>query len=76
MRKLVLRIGGTLMLAGAAISALLWNGRRALSYNSEGRYFDPEQVMVLHEQAVAIYGAMALLLGLAGMALWMIAARR
>ncbi len=61
------------IMAGLAAFLLtwLWRVRAALPYNSEGRYFDPTEAVVLHEQSVAIYAGLALTLwAIAGFAIW------
>jgi hypothetical protein len=47
-------------MVGAIICAGLWNARRGLPYNEAGRYFDPVTATVLHEQSVAVFGAMVI----------------
>ncbi|UAB78270.1 hypothetical protein INR77_00495 [Erythrobacter sp. SCSIO 43205] len=64
--KLALRVAAILLFLGAGVLAWIWNARRALPYNDEGRYFDPLGGVVMHEQAVTPYGLSALALALLG----------
>lgn len=41
----------------------LWQARRALPYNSEGRYFDPVSGISYDQGAVAVYGGAAIVAG-------------
>jgi hypothetical protein len=55
----------------AVFLTLTWRMRAAMPYNSEGRHFDAAQAVVYHEQAVAIYAALALSgWALAALAAW------
>lgn len=42
----------------AALTALWWH-RSSLPYNSEDRFFDEASGVVYHQQAVVVYGMMA-----------------
>jgi len=53
--------------------AWLWNTRRALPYNDEGRYFDPDQGIVLDKDAALTYGAAAIVTLVIAGTLWAIA---
>ncbi|WP_296722549.1 hypothetical protein [Erythrobacter sp.] len=66
-------------LAGLGIafgSALIWNARRTLPFNSEGRYFDPETAVVVHQQSVDAYAMLAVAAGLVGMVAGLMARNR
>lgn len=54
--RLVLFLASAFSALAAIIALLAWADRRGLPYNEEGRYFDLDQGVVLHEQSVAIYG--------------------
>lgn len=43
---------------------MLWNKRRRLPYNEQGRYFDEVNSIVLHEQSVTIFGLLAVFFGI------------
>lgn len=64
-----------LLFAGAGVSGFVWNSRRALTYNAEGRYFDSESAVVLLEQAVAVYGALAILLCVLAAICWTVSGK-
>ena len=61
MRKMVSLATALALIALAALLARLWLQRAALAYNSEGRYFDAAEGVVYTDDAVAVYGLMALL---------------
>lgn len=73
--KLALRAAASLLLVGAAVSAWIWNGRRLLPYNGEGRFLDSADGVAVNEQAVIIYGMLALALALLGMIFWLASQR-
>ena len=67
----LLRTISAFCLIGALICGGIWNARRDLPYNEDGRYLDLANAVVVHEQSVLIYGGFALLfIVLAGMALY------
>jgi hypothetical protein len=59
----------------AAGSALIWNARRALRFNPEGRYFDPDTATVVHQQTVEVYAILAVAFGLLAAGLGLMARR-
>lgn len=67
----LLRTISAFCLIGALICGGIWNARRGLHYNEEGRYLDLATAVVVHEQSVMIYAGFALLFAvLAAMALY------
>ena len=67
----LLRTISAFCLIGALICGGIWNARRGLPYNEEGRYLDLGTAVVIHEQSVMIYAGFALLFTvLAAMALY------
>ena len=66
MRQRALLIAAILTWAAAGTSACLWFERRGLPYNAQGRYFDENTATVLHEQSVAVFAVLAVLLLLLG----------
>lgn len=70
-----LRAAAILALAGAGLCGFVWNARRALPYDQQGRYFDAANMIVLNEQALIAYGALALGLAVIAAVCWM-ASRR
>ncbi|WP_298305814.1 hypothetical protein [uncultured Erythrobacter sp.] len=75
MLRIAIRLAAATSLAGAGLCAALWTSRRTLIYNDQGRYFDAETTVVLHQQSVVIYGALALLLALLAIMLWLASKR-
>jgi len=71
-----LRIAGALAFLGAIICAGAWNARRALPFDSTGRYFDPVTAIVTREQSVIAYGIAALAFAGLGLFALFLAARR
>lgn len=70
MRWLLRTISG-FCFVGALVCGGIWNARRGLPYNEEGRYLDLTTAVVVHEQSVMIYAGFALLFTvLAAMALY------
>lgn len=59
MKKVFLRLGTYLTLALALIFAFSFIKRSALSYNSEGNYFDERSATVYHEQSVAVFALLS-----------------
>lgn len=51
-----------------ALFAALWLARRGLPYNEMGRHFDAASAVVHDEDAVLVYGALALICGAAALA--------
>lgn len=68
--KLAQRLAAGLLLLGAGACAWIWNARRALPYNEEGRFLDAANAVVLHQQSVTIYGLLALALTLFAAICW------
>ena len=62
------RLTGLFLLIAAIPPGLLFWQRRDLSYDELGRYFDAAEGVVYDVQAVTIYGALAAILLLAGLA--------
>lgn len=52
-----------LIIIGFVTSVLTWIfiQRVALDYNSEGRFYSPEEGIIYNEQAILVYGLLALL---------------
>lgn len=73
MRGTLLMAMAALFFCAGAMSAWVWNSRRSLPYNEQGRYFDADDAVVLSEQAVGIYGITAIVLIMAGIGCWIIA---
>lgn len=73
MQRALLLIAAIVSFAAAGVSAFIWFERRALPYNSEGRFFDESTATVLHEQSVSVFAILAaslLLVGLVLLAVW------
>ena len=68
-RRGLLWLAAAIALTLAALCALMWNARRSLPFNAEGRYFDPPTAIVVHEQSVAVYAMLAVALALASVGL-------
>ena len=64
-------MAAALLLPSALAFGWIWNARRLLPYNEEGRYFDMDNAIVLHEQAVGIYGVLALGTAIIGAICWL-----
>ena len=62
MRSLIFYVIAGIFCLGGAAFGWLWQTRRGLPYNEEGRYFDAEQAVILHQQSVPVYAALALVL--------------
>lgn len=71
MRKTMLRVAALASLTAAGYCVGCWNARRALPYNEQGRFFNANSAVVLHEQAVTIYGSLALGLAVFALTFWM-----
>ena len=72
MLRMAFRVAAALLLTSALAFAWIWNSRRLLPYNEEGRYFDAASAVVLHEQSVGAYGVLALTLALIGATCWLV----
>ena len=68
MNRLFKRLTGAICLIASAVFAMLAWRRAQLPYNDLGRYFDPAANVVYDEQAVLVWGGIALLLGVLGIA--------
>ena len=55
-KKIALTISTVIMAIITLFIAIVFLNRLALSYNSEGKYFDENSSTVYHEQAIAVYG--------------------
>ncbi|MDP5103196.1 MAG: hypothetical protein NWP98_04665 [Erythrobacter sp.] len=75
MRRGLLMLAAVIALGLAVGAALIWNTRRSLPFNAEGRYFDPETAIVIQEQSVIAYATLTVALGLIGVALGFMARR-
>lgn len=75
MRRALLWLTAAVALGSSAASALIWNARRALPFNAEGRYFDPDNAVVVHQQSVTAYAMLAVALALVGIGLGRLARR-
>lgn len=74
--KLVCRAISVFTAIVALICGMLWNARRGIPYNEQGRFFDEVNSVVLHEQSVTIYGFLTLVLGSIAAAAWILAGQR
>ncbi|MDC8755392.1 hypothetical protein OIK40_12150 [Erythrobacter sp. sf7] len=74
-RRALLWLASAFALGLAAASALIWNARRALPFNAEGRYFDPDNAAVIHQQSVTGYAMVGIVLALVGVGLGWLARR-
>ena len=74
-RRGLLWLASAIALGSAAASALIWNARRALPFNAEGRYFDPDSAVVIHQQSVTGYAMLGIVLMLIGVGLGWLARR-
>ena len=76
MVRALLFTASALLLLASITMTMVWLGRARLPYNQEGRYFDAQTGVVLHEQSVSLFAGGAMLLGLTAIALFLIARRR
>ena len=74
-RRALLWLACAVALGTAAASALIWNARRVLPFNAEGRYFDPDNAVVIHQQSVTTYAMLGIALALVGLGLGCLARR-
>lgn len=75
-RRGLLWLAAIMALSLAAVCALIWNARRVLPFNAEGRYFDPRTAVVVHEQSVLVFAGLGIALTMVGVALGVLARRR
>lgn len=76
MRWKLIRIACVITILAATLTANLWIERTQLPYDSQGRYFAPEQGVVFHEQSLIAIGAVIVLLYAIGiLGLWLIRKR-
>lgn len=59
--KFLWRITSGFFAALACVFAFIWNQRRKLDYSEMGQYFDAGSSVTYSEQAVIVYGVLALL---------------
>jgi len=74
-RRGLLALAALAALGGALLCGLIWNARRSLPFNGEGRHFDPDTAIVVQQQSTAVYAILAVTLGLAAVGLGLMARR-
>lgn len=72
---LVLRVAAVFFILGGVAFGTLAADRVFLPYNEEGRYVDAEASLVYHQQAVAVYGLVAVAGLGGGGVLWILGGR-
>lgn len=75
MLREVLQASSVLLLLAACANVHIFSNHRSLPFNSEGRYLDPAQGVVYHEQTVTVAGAAAVSFALFAILCWIIARR-
>lgn len=76
MKRRLIRMASVLFLVAGNAGAAVWNARRSLPYNGEGRYFDPATGMVIEEQLIAGIGTIALTCIALSLGVWIISRKR
>jgi hypothetical protein len=74
MRKFKLWISYLLMLAGIGLFAFAYK-RDKLPYNEQGMYFDTNDMIVYHEQAVTAFVVTGVITIIVGFLIWAVTAR-
>ncbi|WP_394730557.1 hypothetical protein [Altererythrobacter sp. GH1-8] len=68
--RVIRRIASAVFALASIGSAIMWDRRRDLPFNSEGRYFDAASGTVVDQQSVLAFAALAITFALLAFASW------